>query len=58
MPAYAIDLNTGACARRLRWLGQVQPLGIAVIAAGHDVRVSIPIEITDANFEIIRNTEA
>ena len=57
MPAYAVNLNVGACGRRFRWLGQVQRDVVVVIAAGHDVRISIPIEVTHAYFEIGRNTK-
>src|ERR1700684_2524303 len=57
MLPYSVDLNNGTCACRLRRFGQVQPLGALVIAAGHDVRVSIPIKVTHANLEIVRNAE-
>jgi hypothetical protein len=57
MLAYTIDLNTGACACGLGRLGQIQPLGVVVIAGGNDVRVSIPIKVTDANFQIVRNSQ-
>jgi len=57
MLTYAVDLNACACACRFCRLGQVQPLGAAVITGSHDVRVSIAIEVTHTNFEIVRNIE-
>ena len=57
MLSYAIDLNSGRRIRGLGWLGQVQPEGALVVARGHDVWVSISIQVADPDFEIVRNTE-